>query len=1556
MSYFNKKQNPDLSSFVNKLAGYYCQFLETDFKKGREPKRKFAYRDRADRKIGIRASKYPGFLTLLHKKVNQAKPQEFKIEPGKFESTLSVVAKESISAAIDTVDMSPLESSFSELHDKVAQALSVENMDIEKILEGLSETTKKIIDGYIVSPVLNVVAPVFERQSKASIALDQLISYSEEISTILTANAEESFPTALGDLGFRNDGNALTEIFNELQDEEYYKKTLKKYFSNFVAADLFTEFREIITTHRLAENTQFYVNIGEVKDSKGIFPIYCLPINITIDESKVFLSFEEPILYANKRAIDYMVGQISQEQGIRATNPITDRIFYKSDDETFVGLANKTFHAILIGLQAEGKVLLTEKQKNSAKGATGISITNELTISLADKSDESIVNDYEALMTGLDGGDQLLSVFSNIINNFLTTNPVSIEPEIDDEWRDTDVTERLVFLNPLPLAEEQRKILSAIKNKDSKFISVEGPPGTGKSHTIAAIAFEMILKGENILILSDKKEALNVVENKINEVLEKVRGKETAFVNPILRLGKTGSNYENIIKTSSINRLRIAKNTFDNSKEAFNAEFDDTNSQLRTDIQNTALAGKNIEIEKIISFYTKETKFIEDNPGIKDLLEQKDNYLKILHSMQKLVQDNRESFASLFSSEDLNKLSRFLEVAPIIEEIPDNIFELLRIYPKIKLDKTTHINQIIKNIQDAKGLFGYFFAKSKLDRFSQGLKEIISVHIPSPQNKLDELGKLSTLAEDLNSILTKYGSNEFDLELFKEFLISGLKLDKSERETVVKYIELDKDPLDRLNIPHLIIDFLPVENDLTRLLNNYYDLHSDEENLINGFENIPDFDYLKNKTFFESLNSQILANSVDERVVEFVTNNRTDARVLAKIIKSKGKFPTDKFDILKEAFPCIIAGLRDFAEYIPLEADLFDLVIIDEASQVSIAQALPAILRAKKMVVMGDRKQYSNVKTSTASKELNRGYFNIVRQEFEQAIAVGNIDLMTRFGSFDITNSVLDFFDMVSNFTIQLRKHFRGYPEMISFSSEYFYDEYLQVLKIRGKPIEQVLEFIEVDDFERLETTKNANEQEAEIIIDELNKLIDSEENPPSVGIITPFSAQQKFLSNKINDHPNAVRFQKKLKLAIFTFDSCQGEERDIIMYSMVANHQEDKLNHIFPLDVRGVSEDEIDGKIRFQRLNVGFSRGKEKLVFILSKPLKDFKGSIGQTLKHYKEIFDKAKDAPTEDDVDENSPMEKKLLNWIKQTGFYTRFINSMEIIPQFPIGQYLKSIDPGYQHPKYKVDFLIRLTIKSEVYQFIIEYDGFENHFINKDEVNALNWQSYLTPGDVERECILESYGYKMIRVNRFNLGSDPVSNLDKRLRDLIKEYVNLNENRNYTMNQLQQETTQNIRGLDNKTHRECKNCKQIKQNQDFFDATLKTGYGYICKSCKGPKYKSHKARKKSHKARKNKTKKQCTRCNQIKPIEAFFDAELASQYGLICNTCKGPNYKSHKARKDKTKKRCRKCNQIKPIEEFFDAELKSKFGVMCQTCKGPGYSARRARSKAFFANRRG
>jgi superfamily I DNA and/or RNA helicase len=1364
-----------LSRFIKKLSGYYCQFLETDFKKGREPKRKFAKKDSSNRKIGIRASQYPRFQTLLHKILSQSKLSDIKIEPRDFKSTLSNVVKQSINASIDTIDLSPLDEDFTKIYDAVSKKLLVREVNVEDVLDELTTSIKYIIDQRVVSPVIDIIAPIFEKQTNSSIALDQLETYTDEITAILMINAEAMLPTAVGEFHAKKESKSLVNIFNELKDIDTYRESLKSYFEEFVSADIFTELRELIVSEKLTENLQFYVNIGEAKTRKSIFPLYSIPVHIEIDEGIVSISFDNQ-MYANKKAIDFIIGIISKEQNTKLANPITDRIFYNTDDVSVFQLANNTFHKILVALQVNGDVLLTENHKMVGKGATGISVTNELSISLADKSDESIVNDYEAMMTGLEGGAPLLEVFSNIIDNFLTSNPVSIEKEIDSGWDETDVTERLVFMSPLPLAEEQRKILSAIKNKDSKFIAVEGPPGTGKSHTISAIAFEMILNGKNILILSDKKEALNVVENKIEQVLSKVRAKETSFVNPILRLGKSGSNYSNIIKPTSIAKLKIAQKAFQDEKENFDNEFDSVQGQLKIDINKSSETGSNIEINSIGQFYDLETDFLDAYPGIEELLESKQNYLEILGSMKDLVVNNRKEFAELFASSDESKLSTFTSIYPAIEACQDSDFQTyLNHYPNMNLDKVVDLPTIVAKIQDAKGVFGYTFSKSKLASISNNLKEILGSNITKPQNNIDELNFLSSFKDDLESVLDQYGLEKSNLLSLKEFLLADLRVTESEKDTINDYLSLDKKRLNNSNVPNSIKELLLSDGALVELLEKFSEMNTLETKLQDNFKEIPDFDYLRNKTHFETLNSQLLANTIDERVINFATDRRTEAKELEKIIKSKGKFPTDKFEALKEAFPCIIAGLRDFAEYIPLEADLFDLVIIDEASQVSIAQALPAILRAKKMIVMGDRKQYSNVKTSTASKELNEVNFEEVRKEFEANMAKGDPSLMTRFGSFNITNSVMDFFEMVSNFQIQLRKHFRGYPEMISFSSKYFYEDFLQVLKIRGKPIEDVIEFLEVDDFERLETTKNASLQETKKIIEELDKLL-SLEDPPSVAIITPFAAQQKFLSMEINRLENAIDYQNKLKLAIFTFDTCQGEERDIIIYSMVANRQADGLNYIFPLDIRNQSEEQIDGKIRFQRLNVGFSRGIEKLVFVLSKPINEFGGSIGQVLMHYKKQLDDSKNAPTADSVDQNSPMEKRLLDWIQKTSIYTKYSDSFEIIPQFELGKYLKSIDPGYKHPYYKVDFLIRLKDYGEVHQFIIEYDGFAYHFLEGEEVNSLNWRNYLTPEDVERECILESYGYKMIRVNRFNMGKDPVSSLDQKLKDLIDEYVNV------------------------------------------------------------------------------------------------------------------------------------------------------------------------------------
>ena len=518
--------------------------------------------------------------------------------------------------------------------------------------------------------------------------------------------------------------------------------------------------------------------------------------------------------------------------------------------------------------------------------------------------------------------------------------------------------------------------------------------------------------------------------------------------------------------------------------------------------------------------------------------------------------------------------------------------------------------------------------------------------------------------------------------------------------------------------------------------------------------------------------------------------------------------------------------LRDYAEYIPLEKGLFDIVIIDEASQVSIAQAFPALLRAKKLVVLGDRKQFSNVKTATASTEINNKYTNDIIADYRLR-HVADDNTLNRLKLFNIKTSVLEFVERIANSNAMLRKHFRGYPELISFSSKTFYQGQLQAVKIRGLPIDDVIRFTNVEHDGRAETRKNVNSAEWDFILDELRRLAGFDD-APSVGIITPFNEQQSFIVQKLTTLPDGELLQTKLKLKVMTFDSCQGEERDVIIYSLVATPLQDKLAYIFPKSLD--EADEVDHALRLQRLNVGFSRAKERIHFFHSMPLASYRGAIAQAINHYVNQLEIARKRPTAKDTDPNSPMERQVLSWLGQTRFVQMLSDNVEIDAQFELGAYLRQLDPGYRHPAYRVDFLVRIRTTKGVISVIIEYDGFKEHFTNLANVNAHNHEDYYRPEDVERQKILEGYGYRFLRINRFNLGRDPVKTLDARLSKLTQDA--LLESQPHEMIDAAKETTEALMSGGKKL---CVTCGEIRDIEDFRDPELKDRLGRKCLPCK-------------------------------------------------------------------------------------------------------------------------
>jgi hypothetical protein len=79
--------------------------------------------------------------------------------------------------------------------------------------------------------------------------------------------------------------------------------------------------------------------------------------------------------------------------------------------------------------------------------------------------------------------------------------------------------------------------------------------------------------------------------------------------------------------------------------------------------------------------------------------------------------------------------------------------------------------------------------------------------------------------------------------------------------------------------------------------------------------------------------------------------------------------------------------------------------------------------------------------------------FSFTHFAISEALAFIQFLMITR------SRFILEFFDFISNYDIQLLKYFRGYKEIISYSNKYFYQDSLQVMKIRGKSIDEVLKF-----------------------------------------------------------------------------------------------------------------------------------------------------------------------------------------------------------------------------------------------------------------------------------------------------------------------------------------------------------------------------------------------------------------------------------------------------------------------------------------------------------------
>ena len=1568
-----KIENTGLASFVKEVAKYFMNFLETDFKKRRIPKRNSIQKTQKGLKVGIDLEKYPKLKKTFFILLNSGfKKEGLEIKKGEYVNNVPKNLFNLIKSRVKKLSKKNLDKAFNEVENLAREKKALYAKEYDKFLEETKEKTKNIFSRGIIISLLDDLDKPLENLDIAD--ENSKFQLETDITDSIFAIFENQYTEALQYFFQGKKGFDLKKDLQEIIKLTEIKNNLIRFFENFVIGDAFFDIYQLYRNNKLIDKTEIYLYFYELSLGNEKFPVFYIPVTITKKEDRFIFQFEKRI-FVNTKAIDFVVQEFNLQTEKKPTLAGEfDRILYINGEDDFASILKNSIRKIENFFELNKNI--DYQNSEFQKGMNPItSFSNKSYLFLFDKSDEALINDYEEILN--DNGD-IIENFSSLLNGFIEEDPKAFMTEIGDEWHEKDIAQKLIFESPIPLNDEQKQVLMALQKSDCNFMILEGPPGTGKSHTITAIICKALLEEKSVLVLSDKKEALDVVEDKISKTLNKIRH-EDDFQNPILRLGKTGNKFYKIVQGQTVAKIKEHYNAYRYKKSEYDELRKSSLHELEKNIKENIDYFEGIDIKDIEFYFQNLDKFsdidwlnsseeynidlLRIKKGIQKLCKYNDNLeidrnllndtnYKLLSEYQNsldIISESRINFEEKNKNVDTNILiKKFDEHTPYNENIlqylnslKTTLSELNTLYKgksvildlfkpvkeldlgvlvwrseiiKISLDLFSESKKflgerfnnydIFSNFEIPRGvnpkkaiielreyvdhlnaiklpIVGFLFKGKEVEKVTRNLKKTFSYFgIESPQSYINDIQQVSDLFDFIyENISNEYRERkEKDTSVYSiikilidlldnnndEYLAGYQKIKKLQKKIVTEkeFIEATESSFVEINdleyeiqqvswnievfkqisninpIVRKLLDMIPndikissdencsvffednIKKSLSKLIKTIEELRAlkdDIDFILNIKEKYPDFsekiklnisnkninksssvlsdytdeeikEYSKHKTLQSKLEKQFnsqpkdrFSNSIneiedlitaqmtyflDKRIIEYTQDYAGQVNTLKNIVRRKQKFPKELFQNLKKAFPCILAGIRDYAEFIPLEKNLFDLIIIDEASQVSIAQALPALVRGKQIIVLGDDKQFSNVKANNASKVTNQELRKRVQDTFlkERLNGLDKNGWLTKVKeNFDIKNSILKFSRFIRNYECQLKKHFRCYPEIISYSDKYFYDNTLQCMKIRGKQIEDVIKIEVIDHDGKIDENKNTNELEVRHIIKKLQEFKEKEIEQ-SLGIITPHREQVTLLFDKINELPERDWLFGKCKLKIMTFDTCQGEERDYIFYSMVATKEKDRLNWIFLKDFSSIS-DEIDGTIKSQRMNVGFSRAKECIHFILSKPIVEFQGEIKNVLLHYQNEVKIGKKRIVKK---LDSKMEYKIDEIFHNTKFYKENKEKIEFIPQFELGKYLRQLNKDYSHPDYKVDFLLILNSL----KIIIEYDGFKEHFIEREEVNESNYKYYMKDDDIYREKVLEGYGYKFLRINRFNIGDNPIETLDNRLQDLVKK----------------------------------------------------------------------------------------------------------------------------------------------------------------------------------------
>jgi very-short-patch-repair endonuclease len=284
----------------------------------------------------------------------------------------------------------------------------------------------------------------------------------------------------------------------------------------------------------------------------------------------------------------------------------------------------------------------------------------------------------------------------------------------------------------------------------------------------------------------------------------------------------------------------------------------------------------------------------------------------------------------------------------------------------------------------------------------------------------------------------------------------------------------------------------------------------------------------------------LLANPAKKRALA----DYAQSLKLANKQKKKALLTQVTTDLLTEAFPCWAVKDTELAQALPLQAGMFDLVVLDEASTVTLGDAAPALARAERAVIVGDPQQLRFVSFISRSAETAA----FARHEISLRDQV-----RYRFSQRSLFDVAAD--SAPSQASFMLDEHFRCEPHIIAFSNREFYRDRLRIMT--QQPHSAGASAIEVRYVAgRRQGTnvlsENAREVEEAIrVAGELVTVADNGGRVQSIALLSPLRGQTNALQRAVAAAFTSEQISRH-RIVTGTAHTLQGDQRDVVVFSTV--------------------------------------------------------------------------------------------------------------------------------------------------------------------------------------------------------------------------------------------------------------------------------------------------------------------------------------------------------------------------------------------------------------------